>query len=295
MLKLNLIKTTIKLLFCGLLLSFLISCKKPPEKFIGLQLWSVRDTLCRNVRGTIAEVGRIGYKFVETIGYKDGKFLKMEPKAFKALCDSNNILLLGSHTGLNAPDSAHWDSTMIWWDKCIDAHLAAGIKYIVQPWMGDTAFRSISGLKLYCKYFNEVGKRCNAKGIRFGYHNHDREFIKIKGDSTTADSVIIYDYLLQNTDPKNVTMELDLYWIHAGGGDALRYFNKYPGRFEIFHIKDEAELGAGRKMNFKPYFDNAEKAGMKYYIIEVEEYNYPPIVSVAKSYEYLNKVEYITK
>jgi sugar phosphate isomerase/epimerase len=184
---------------------------------------------------------------------------------------------------------------MIWWDKCIDAHLAAGIKYIVQPWMGDTAFKSIDGLKLYCKYFNAVGEKCSKKGIRFGYHNHDREFQKILKDSTTADSVVIYDYLLQNTDPKKVVMELDLYWIYAGGGDALEYFNKYPGRFELFHVKDEAELGASGKMDFKPYFDNAAKAGLKYYIVEVEEYNFTPLKSVAKSYEYLNNAPYLEK
>lgn len=288
MLKQNLLKTTAKLLVCLILFSGIVSCKKQPEKFIGLQLWSVRDTLAKDTRGTIAQIGKIGYKFIETIGYNDGKFLGMEPAAFKALCDSNGIQLLGSHTGMPAPDSAAWDSTMAWWDKCIDAHKAAGIQYIVQPWMGDTAFKSIEGLSLYCKYFNAVGEKCNAKGIRFGYHNHDKEFQKI-------DSVVIYDYLLQNTDPQKVAMELDLYWIHVGGGDAIEYFNKYPGRFEYYHVKDEAELGASGKMDFKPFFENAEKAGMKNYIVEVEEYNFTPLESVAKSYEFLVNAEYVKK
>ena len=288
MLKQNLLKTTVKLLVCGLLLGSVVSCNKQPEKFIGLQLWSVRDTLAKDVRGTIAQVGKIGYKFVETIGYSKGQFLGMEPAAFKALCDSNGVQLLGSHTGMPAPDSAAWDSTMAWWDTCIDAHIAAGIEYIVQPWMGDTAYKSLDGLKLYCKYFDAVGEKCNAKGIRFGYHNHDKEFQKI-------DSVVIYDYLLQNTDSSKVAMELDLYWIHVGGGDAVSYFNKYPGRFEFFHVKDEAELGASGKMDFKPFFDNAEKAGMKYYIVEVEEYNFTPLESVAKSYEFLNNAEFVKK
>ena len=64
----------------------------------------------------------------------------------------------------------------------------------------------------------------------------------------TADSVVIYDYLLQNTDPKKVVMELDLYWIYAGGGDALEYFNKYPGRFQLLHFKD-------MKTNQPPFFE----------------------------------------
>lgn len=287
MLKQNFLKTTAKLMMCGLLLAGAVSCNKQPEKFVGLQLYSLRDTIFKNTNGVIAEVGKMGYKFVETAGYNDGKFYNMEPAEFKALCEANGLQFLGSHTGQNAPDSAGWDSTMIWWDKAIEAHAAAGVKYIVQPWMADTAYKSLDALKLYCKYFNAVGEKCNAKGIRFGYHNHDKEFGKI-------DSVVIYDYLLDNTDPAKVAMQLDLYWIHEGGADAVAYFEKYPGRFEFYHVKDKAELGAeDGVMNFQPYFDNAEKAGMKYYIVEVEEYNFTPLESVAKSYEFLKNAEFV--
>ncbi len=291
MLKQNLLKTTAKLLVCVLLLGSAVSCQKKVEKNIGLQLYSLRDTIFKNTQGVIAEVGKMGYKFVETAGYNDGKFYNMEPAEFKALCEANGLQFLGSHTGQAAPDSARWDSTMMWWDKAIEAHAAAGVKYIVQPWMGDTAYNSVEGLKMYCKYFNAVGEKCNAKGIRFGYHNHDREFTKIPVEG--GDSVVIYDYLLQNTDPAKVAMQLDLYWIHEGGADALSYFEKYPGRFEFYHVKDEATLGASGKMDFKPYFDNAEKAGMKYYIVEVERYDSTALYDVAKSAEFLKNAEYV--
>ncbi len=286
MFKTSLLKTTAKLLVCGMLLTGAVSCKKKSEKVIGLQLYSLRDTISKDTKGVIAEVGKMGYKFVEAAGYKDGKFYDMEPADFKALCETNGLQFWGSHTGQAAPDSAAWDSTMMWWDKAIDAHLAAGVKYIVQPWMGDTAYKSISGLALYCKYFNAVGEKCNAKGIRFGYHNHDAEFKQI-------DSVTIYDYLLDNTDPTKVAMELDLFWIKKGGGDAVAYFEKYPNRFEFFHVKDVAELGASGTMDFKPYFDNAAKAGLKYTVIEVEEYNMPPLESVKQSFDFLNAAEYV--
>ncbi len=293
MLKQNLLKTTAKLLVCVLLLGSAISCQKKVEKNIGLQLYSLRDTIFKNTQGVIAEVGKMGYKFVETAGYNDGKFYNMEPAEFKALCEANGLQFLGSHTGQNAPDSARWDSTMMWWDKAIEAHAAAGVKYIVQPWMGDTAYRSIEGLKLYCKYFNAVGEKCNAKGIRFGYHNHDGEFKKLAVEG--GDSVVIYDYLIQNTDSSKVAMQLDLYWIHEGGADAVAYFEKYPKRFEFYHVKDEATLGASGKMDFKPYFDNAEKAGMKFYIVEVERYDSTALYDVAKSAEFLMNAEYVVK
>ena len=256
------------------------SCNTSQDKFIGLQLWSVRDDMKKAPEETIAKVGEIGYSFIEAAGYSDGKFYGIEPADFKALVEKNNMVFLSSHTGQNMPDSANWEKTMAWWDTCIDAHVAAGVKYIVQPSMGGAGYDSIAGLKAYCDYFNTVGEKCNEKGIRFGYHNHDREFSELEGQ-------VIYDFMLQNTDPEKVMFQLDLYWIKEGGGDHVAYFNKYPGRFELYHVKDKEELGASGEMDFESAFENAEKAGMKYYIVEVEQYNFEPLVSVEKSYEYL--------
>ena len=256
------------------------SCNTTQDKFIGLQLWSVRDDMKKAPEETVVKVGEMGYSFVEAAGYSDGKFYGMEPADFTALVEKNNMDFLSSHTGQDLPDSTNWDKTMDWWDACIDAHVAAGVKYIVQPWMGGAGYDSIAGLKAYCDYFNVVGEKCNEKGIRFGYHNHDKEFTELEGE-------VIYDFMLQNTDPEKVMFQLDLYWIKVGGGDQVEYFNKYPGRFELFHVKDKEELGASGEMDFASAFENAEKAGMKYYIIEVEQYNFEPLVSVEKSYEYL--------
>ena len=256
------------------------SCNTTQDKFIGLQLWSVRDDMKKAPEETVVKVGEMGYSFVEAAGYSDGKFYGIEPADFTALVEKNNMVFLSSHTGQDLPDSTNWEKTMAWWDACIDAHVAAGVKYIVQPWMGGAGYDSIAGLKAYCDYFNVVGEKCNEKGIRFGYHNHDKEFTELEGE-------VIYDFMLQNTDPEKVMFQLDLYWIKDGGGDQVAYFNKYPGRFELFHVKDKEELGASGEMDFASAFENAEKAGMKYYIVEVEKYNFEPLVSVEKSYEYL--------
>jgi len=256
------------------------SCNTSQDKFIGLQLWSVRDDMKKAPEETVVKVGEIGYSFVEAAGYSDGKFYGIEPADFTALVEKNNMVFLSSHTGQVLPDSANWEKTMAWWDTCIDAHVAAGVKFIVQPFMGGAGYDSIAGLKAYCDYFNAVGEKCNEKGIRFGYHNHDKEFTELEGE-------IIYDFMLQNTDPEKVMFQIDLYWIKVGGGDQVEYFNKYPGRFEQFHIKDKEELGASGEMDFASAFENAEKAGMKYYVVEVEQYNFEPLVSVEKSYEYL--------
>lgn len=263
------------------------SCEKPSEpKNIGLQLYSLRDAMREDVPGTVARVGEMGYTFVEAAGYRDGLFYGMEPEEFKKLCESNGLLFLGSHTGRDLPEEGQWDETMEWWDKCIDAHVAAGVKWIVQPWMGRVGYESLEGLKKYCDYWNIIGEKCNAKGIRFGYHNHDKEFSELEGQ-------IIYDFMLENMDPDKVMFQLDLYWCVVGGKNPVDYFNKYPGRFEVWHIKDKAEVGASGTMDFASYWAAAQTAGLKYGVVEVEEYNFDPFESVKMSLDYLNNAKYV--
>lgn len=263
------------------------SCK-PAGKNIGLQLYSLRDTIRKDVPATVAKVADIGYTFVEPAGYADGKFYGMEPADFKALCEKNKMTVLSSHTGRPVPDSANMAETMAWWDACIDAHVAVGAKFLVQPSMGNTAYESLEGLKAYCDYFNAIGEKCNAKGIRFGYHNHDKEF------STKLDSTIImYEYMLENTDPAKVMYEIDLYWAVVGGANPVDYFIKYPGRFELWHIKDKEEVGASGMMDFAAIWAGSANSGMQYGIVEVEQYNYDPYVSVKMSLDYLNAADYV--
>ena len=268
-----------------------VSCspKAPekPAKEVGIQLWSVRDDMQTDAKGTIEKIGAMGYSFIEAAGYGDGKFYGMEPADFKALVDTNKLVFLASHTGQAVPDSANWEKTMAWWDTAIAAHKAAGVSYIVQPFMDSVGYTTLAGVQRYCDYFNAVGEKCNAAGIRFGYHNHSNEFKELEGQ-------IIYDYMLKNTDPSKVMFEMDLYWITEGGKNPVDYFNAYPGRFELWHVKDKAEIGGkDTKMDFKPIFENAEKAGMKKYIVEVEEYNFTPIESAQKSLEFLMKADYV--
>lgn len=276
------------LIATGLFLAFAFSSCKPKGKNIGLQLYSIRDSIRRDVPAAIEKVAKMGYKFVEPAGYSRGKFYGLTPEEFKALCEKKGIYVLSSHTGRPAPDSANWEATMAWWDTCIAAHVSAGAKYIVQPSMGREAYESLDGLKKYCEYFNTVGEKCNKAGIKFGYHNHSQEF-KTVFDST----VVLYDYMLQNTDPSKVFFQLDLYWCVEGGADPVDYFNKYPGRFELWHIKDEAEVGTSGKMDFAKIWSAASVSGMKYGIVEVEKYNFDQFTSCQKSLEFLNNADYV--
>jgi len=285
--KINFLTIVLVLAVAGMISSVMISCNATPEKNIGLQLYSIRDSINRDVPAAIEKVAKMGYTFVEPAGYSNGKFYGMEPKAFKALCKKNGMKVLSSHTSRELPDSANYDETMTWWDVCIDAHISAGAKYIVQPSMGRSAYESIENLKKWCDYFNTVGEKCNARGIRFGYHNHDREFTTVHGDT------IMYDFMLQNTDPAKVMFQIDLYWCVVGGKNPVDYFNKYPGRFELWHIKDKEEIGASGMMDFASIWAARDISGLKYGVVEVERYNFDQFTSCQKSIEFLNAAEYV--
>ncbi|MDX2432793.1 MAG: TIM barrel protein, partial [Bacteroides sp.] len=166
-----------------------IALSAQSKKDIGLQLWSVKDDMKTDAVATVAAVGEMGYTFIETAGYADGKFYGIDPVEFKKVANENGLRFLSSHCGQALPDEDKWDETMEWWDVCIDAHAAAGVKYIVQPFMDEKGYGSLEDLQRYCDYFNAVGEKCNSRGIRFGYHNHDKEFEEVDG-------IVRYDYML---------------------------------------------------------------------------------------------------
>ena len=256
------------------------------DKEIGVQLWSVKDAMQDDPAGTLQALADMGYTFVEAAGYSDGKFYGMEPQAFRKLVESTGMVFLGSHTGHAVPGDDNHDEVMAWWDECIRAHAAAGVKYLVQPWMSHRAFESIEGLQAYCNYFNEIGEKCNQQGIRFGFHNHAEEF-------NAFDGVVIYDYMLQNTDPEKVMFQIDLYWAFAGNVDPVDYFERYPGRFENWHVKDVDVIGASGKIDFERIFGHAELAGLKDIVVEFEHPEKDPFKSLDLSIKYLNRADFV--
>ena len=259
------------------------------KKKIALQMYSLREDLKKDLKGTIAKMGKMGYTELEAAGFDNGKFYGMEPEAFKALIEANGMKLISSHAGPNyTGDQASWDAAMTWWDMAIDAHKRAGCLYIVKPSMGEYPYKNLESIKKTCEYFNAIGEKCNTKGIRFGYHNHNHEFTKISdGDE------LVYDFMVKNTDPKKVMFEMDVYWVTKGGQKPVEYFNKYPKRFELLHIKDEKEVGASGEIDFKAIYENKDKAGTKFAIVEVEQYSFEPLVSVQKSIDFLNNAPFV--
>lgn len=284
---------TKKLTVTGLLIAlsvpmlFFSACQsKADDKYIGIQLWSVREAMNADAATTLQALGEMGYSFIEAAGYGNGQFYGMAPAAFRELVEANGMQFLASHTGQDLPTEENWDQTMAWWDQAIEAHAAAGVKYIVQPWMGRAGYGSLEGLKSFCDYFNAIGEKCKAQGISFGYHNHDNEFRELEGE-------VIYDFMLNNTDPDLVFFQMDLYWVIVGDADPVDYFNRFPGRFHQLHVKDYEEVGASGKIDFERIFNNLDNSGAEYIIVEVEKYNFEPIESVRHSIDYLMNADYV--
>ena len=260
--------------------------KEDTKKEIYLQLYSLRDDVKEDFDKTIAAVAEMGYTGVEAAGYADGKFYGRTPAEYRAALEEVGLVSLSSHAGHNLaenPAETDWDAVWQWWDEAIAAHKEAGMQYIVTAWMPTPA--TLADLQIYCDYYNQIGEKCNAAGIRYGYHNHAFEFEEIEGE-------LMYDYLLQNTDPEKVFFQMDVYWTVMGGKSPVEYFQNYPGRFELLHIKDDKELGESGMVGFDAIFKHAETAGSKDFVVEVEKYNFTPLESVKKSFDYLNSATF---
>lgn len=269
----------ITLILASLLALGAVSCtggkqdEKPVAKEIGVQLYSIRDVIgtpeayARNHEEAFKALAQMGYTSVEAACYSDGKLYGVDPEQYKADLEAAGLKSLSTHIGKNLSDeelaSGDFTESMKWWDQAIAAHKAAGCKYVVCP--SFAVPQTLAGLKTYCDYFNAIGAKCKENGMLFGYHNHSHEFNKVEDK-------VIYDFMLENTNPESVFFEMDVYWAVMGHAAPVEYFKKYPGRFTMLHIKDYRELGESGMVGFDAIFNNAGLAGMKDFIVEIEAF-----------------------
>jgi sugar phosphate isomerase/epimerase len=254
------------------------------KKDIGLQLYSLRDAMSKDAMGTLKQVSDIGFKTLEAANYADGKIYGMTPKEFKKVVKGLGMKMTSAHLGgPNYTKDTHTQA-LDWWKKALEDHEEVGCKFLVKPSM--PGVKTLDELKMWCDFYNAIGEMTAKSKVMFGYHNHNREFEKLENE-------IIYDYMLKNTDTKKVFFEMDVYWVMRGGYKAVDYMNKYPDRFPVLHIKDEKEIGESGLLDFKSIYETAYKNGLKDSFVEVERYNFDPILSVRKSYDFLNAAPYV--
>ena len=264
--------------------SFAFAVKK---KAIGIQLWTLRDTLPKDVKGVLSQVGKIGFNEVETFGYsiKDG-FFGTSLKDFKSMLTNNGLKATSNHFDFNGYiENGNTDPLKSY----TEAANILGSEYITVPYIIENLRgKSADDYKKLALKVNKAAEICKAAGIKLAYHNHDFEFTKF--GSTNG-----YEILLNETDKNLVDFEMDLYWVVRAGQDPLELFKEHPGRFKMWHVKDmdkvnpdfNAVIGTG-KLDFKSIFAQSELSGMKRFFLEHESNYIPnPIESSAASYNYI--------
>ncbi|WP_442588949.1 sugar phosphate isomerase/epimerase family protein [Pedobacter sp. AW31-3R] len=258
-----------------------------PKKIVGLQLYSLREQLPKDVRGVIAKVAEAGYKEVETYGYSaEGKFWGLAPKDFKTLLSDNGLTSPSGHYGM---DKFIVENNQDELKSYIEAANIVGGEYIVVPYLNEAIRKSPDDYKKIAAKLNEASAICKASGLKLAYHNHNFEFDKY-GEVTG------YDILLKETDPQAVQFELDLYWVVRSGNDPAKLFEANPGRFPMWHVKDmdkadhtiNTEVGSGT-INFKDIYKHAKLAGLQHFIVEQENFSMDPFASIKQSADFIKK------
>jgi sugar phosphate isomerase/epimerase len=242
---------------------------------VGVQLYSVRDAMKADFDGTLARVSKIGYREVEFAGY-----FGRSPKEVKTALDRVSLASPSSHTP--------YDSLGDRFPAVLEGAKIIGQSYIVCPFVDEKTRQG--GWKQIAETLNRAGETAQKAGVQFAYHNHSFEFEPVDGK-------LPYDILLSETDPKLVKIEMDLFWAVKGGADPLAYFNRYPGRFPLVHVKgrgksgEMTEVAADNSIDWKAIFAQSGKAGIQHYFVEHDEPK-DPFVSIQASYSFMSQVRF---
>jgi sugar phosphate isomerase/epimerase len=249
-------------------------------KKFGIQIWSVRDDMAKDAKGTLKLLADYGYTQIESFVGPQGLWWGMTPTAFKHYINDLGMKCHSVHS-MNEPN----------FEKTVEDCLTAGVEYIVYPWEGPA--KTKDDYKRLADDFNKKGEVCKKNGLKFAFHNHDYTFKLMDGE-------YMQDVLMQNTDPGLVDYQLDLYWVATAGHDPVEWIKKYPNRFRLCHIKDREKdaadtnascvLGTG-KLDFKKILKVAKRYGMKYYYVEQEKWAQGTPLECAKmNAQYMKKI-----
>jgi len=249
-----------------------------PSEIVGIQLYSVREDMKKDTKGTLARLAKIGYKHVEHANYIDRKFYGFTPSEFKKILDDLGLKMPCGHTVMA---KNHWDDNKKdfsdTWKYTVEDAAYMGQKYVISPWMDESMRKTYDDISLYMEVFNLCGELCQKSGMKFGYHNHHFEF------SEKLNGIKIFDIMMQKLDVNKVIMQLDIGNMYIAGAKALDVIGQYPGKFEMIHVKDEIAVASPEKYEsailgkgiipVKEVLDLCRKSGgTRVYIIEQESY-----------------------
>lgn len=285
----------------GSLLSSSLFATPAKKELMGLQLYCVRDEMKADPLGTLKELAKFGYQNVEHANYVNRKFYGWTPTEFKKVLGDLGMSMPSGHTVMG---KQHWDATKKdftdAWKYTVEDAAYMGQQFVISPWMDAKLRQDYDELLRQMEIFNKSGELCKKSGMKFGYHNHDFEFSEKLNDKT------LYDIILSNTDPSLVMQQLDIGNLYNGGAKAIDIVQKYPGRFESLHVKDEIASKEGGHEKFestilgagivpvKEIIDLCRKSGgTVHFIVEQESYQgKTPLQCMKEDYEIMKSWGY---
>ena len=229
---------------------------------IGVQLYTIRDYMqtAEDIRASFRKLKAMGITQGQTAG------CAIDYAEYGKIAAEEGFELVGTHD--------NFDMMRDDFEKSYENHVALGL---VEMNMGTGGYfrMSVEEIEQFIKDANVVAKKIAEKGGKFTYHNHHNEFLKLENGSN------MMEMLVEKLDPENATYVLDTHWVQRGGGDPIWWINRLAGKIDILHLKDmtvvknEAgetipyitEVGNGH-LNWDGILEAAEKAGVKYYVIE---------------------------
>lgn len=268
-------------------------------EIVGIQLYSVRDEMGKDPLGTLTQVAKMGYKHVEHANYVDRKFYGYTAKEFKKVLGDLDLKMPCGHTvmGKNHWDVVKKDFTDAW-KQTVDDAAVMGQKYVISPWMDESMRKTYDDYLRYLDVFSKSGELCQKSGMKFGYHNHWAEFTE------ELNGMKLFDIMMKTLDVNKVVMQLDIGNMYIGGAKALDVIGKYPGKFELIHVKDEIAVNTAEKyesailgkgiIQVKDVLDICRKTGgTKVFIVEQEAYQgKEPLACIKEDLEIMKKWGY---
>jgi sugar phosphate isomerase/epimerase len=273
------------------------SCNKKGD--FGIQLWSVKDQMAQDPRGTLKALAQMGYTQIESFGGEKGIFWGMQPKEYAAYCSDLGLKTIASHCD---PEFSIVPAKWSDFQKLAQEAKEAGLSYLINPFVG--MLKTKEDYYKVSETFNKQGEYCKSLGLKYGYHNHHYSFKDLEGE-------LPQDIMIKNTQADLVCFEMDIYWVVEAGQDPVKNLEKYPGRYELFHVKDylkpaiKAEVAKTHKAD--PFFGldascvlgtgtidvaavlkRGHELGVKYDMVEQEFfYQSEPMADVAKDAKYM--------
>jgi sugar phosphate isomerase/epimerase len=269
-----------------------ISNFKSNKKTLAIQLYTIRDAVSENLEKALENLANLGFTQLEIYGY-NGNFFGKTRNEFQTILKNVGLKVISSHhtTGILHNEKG---TLLNDWEKSVEDLHFIGSKYMVCSYLFPEE-RTIENYKKLPELLNKSGEITKKSGIQFAYHNHDFEFEKFDGTKN------IYDFILENSSQDLVKMELDLYWISKAGLDPKLYFEKYPKRFPLWHVKDMksgtkdfAEIGNGT-IDFKRIFEAKEKAGLEHWFLEQDSSDKDIFESIKISKKYISENSFFLK